>query len=414
LAFNLLIHYPRTMPKSLVQTSTPRQRGYTFPAEWTKQSGTWFSWPRPEGISFPGKYHTVPESLAAIMREIAPRQFVHINVPNANWQRIVTEQLIDAGMSKKWFPRVPESEETGVEKPDRRSRVQFHYIKTNESWCRDHGPAFVVSGGPALRAGSSKRSMPSKAIVDWGFNAWGGKYPPYDADDAVPTCVANEYGLPVFYPTHARGGGIPPPMKGAKGKLVVMEGGAVEFNGVGTVLTTESCLLNKNRNPGLSKREVEGFLKDYYGQFHVCWLGDGIVGDDTDGHIDDLARFLNPKTIVVAVEDDPKDENYEILRDNLLRSGTLKDQDGEPFNIVTIPMPKPVVHQDQRLPATYLNFLFINDALLVPTFRDRRNDRIALKILQEHLPKHEVIGIDCYELIWGLGAIHCLTQQEPA
>lgn len=389
-------------PRRPSTSSTPLSLGYTFPAEWARQSATWFSWPRPEGISFPGKYQSVPANIAAIIREITPRQLVHINVPNANYQRIVTEQLIDGGVPKALLPQIPESEEAGADKPDRRSRVQFHYIKTNESWCRDHGPAFLTRRGR-----SGKRH---KAIVDWGFNAWGGKYPPFDSDDAVPQRIAEEYTLPIFSPTHPEGGGEPI----GKSRRIVMEGGAVEFNGAGTVLTTESCLLNKNRNPGMSKAEIEKALKDFYGQSHVCWLGDGIIGDDTDGHIDDLARFLDPRTIAVALEDDTKDANFEILHDNLLRAGTLKDQNGKPFRIVTLPMPGVVEHDGQRLPATYLNFLFINGACLVPTFRHRKHDKLALATLQEHLPRHKVIGIDCTELIWGLGAIHCLTQQEPA
>ena len=352
------------MPKVLQKT--PASLGYSFPPEWHPHTATWFSWPRPEGISFPDKYHTVPANLAAIMREIVGREQVHINVPNGNWEYIVRGQLKENGCPIR--------------------NVYFHHIKTNESWCRDHGPAFVI------------RSIGKKteaAIVDWGFNAWGGKYPPYDDDDAVPTRIADELKLPVFYPK------------------IVMEGGAVDFNGKGTILTTESCLLNKNRNPRLSKKHIEGYLKGYYSQQHVLWLGEGIAGDDTDGHIDDLARFINPTTIVTAVEDDPKDENYGILRDNLKRLQELKDQDGKQFQIVTVPMPGRVEHEKQRLPATYINFYFINGALLVPTYGNTKLDRRALAILQEHLPKHKVIGIDCTELIWGLGAIHCLTQQQP-
>jgi agmatine deiminase len=303
------------------------------------------------------------------MKEIAAREEVHINVPNGNYERIVSEQLKEHGCPLR--------------------NVFFHQIKTNESWCRDHGPAFV------LKNGRGKSAKPQAAIVDWGFNAWGGKYPPYDDDDAVPTRIAEKFKLPVFYPG------------------IVMEGGAVDFNGAGTVLTTESCLLNKNRNPKLSKRQIEQYLKDYYGQRQVCWLGDGIVGDDTDGHVDDLARFINPTTIVIAVEDDPKDENFEILEENRRRVRMLKDQDGRPFDVVEIPMPGVVEHDGQRLPATYVNFYFVNGALLVPTYRHRKNDRRALETLQKALPKHQVIGIDCVELIWGLGAIHCLTQQQP-
>lgn len=355
------------MAKLKVLSETPAQLGYSFPPEWHPHRGTWFSWPRPEGISFPDKYHTVPENLARIIREITPREQVHINVPNGNYEHIVKEQLKANGCPLK--------------------NIFFHQIKTNESWCRDHGPAFVLKQG---RGGKT-----SAAIVDWGFNAWGGKYPPYDDDDAVPTRIAEEYKLPVFYPK------------------IIMEGGAVDFNGAGTVLTTESCLLNKNRNPNLSKKQVEQYLKDYYGQSHVCWLGDGIVGDDTDGHVDDLARFINPTTIVVAVEEDPKDENHKLLQENLRRVRLLKDQDGRPFDIVEIPMPGVVEYDKQRLPATYVNFYFVNGALLVPTYRHRKNDRKAVQILQKHLPRHKVIGIDCVELIWGLGAIHCLTQQQP-
>jgi agmatine deiminase len=179
------------------------------------------------------------------------------------------------------------------------------------------------------------------------------------------------------------------------------------------VLTTTDCLLNKNRNPKLSKSQIERYLKDYYGQSHVCWLTGGIEGDDTDGHIDDLARFISPTKLVIATEDDPKDSNYRVLQSARRQAAKLRDQDGKPFEIIEIPMPRPVVYDGQRLPATYVNFYFVNGALLVPTYRDRRNDRKAIEVLQSHLPRHKVIGIDCVELIWGLGAIHCLTQQQP-
>jgi agmatine deiminase len=345
---------------------TPLALGYTFPPEWSAHSGTWFSWPRPEGISFPGRYHTIPPALARLMSVIVPRETVHINVPNENWEHVVRRELSLGGC------------------PD--ANVRFHYFKTNESWCRDHGPAFVVR-----RRGGKKQA----AVVDWGFNAWGGKYPPWEDDDAVPTRVAEELKLPVFAPG------------------IVMEGGSVEFNGKGTVLTTEQCLLHKNRNPGLSRARIERYLRDYYGQRHVCWLGEGIAGDDTDGHVDDLARFLDEKTIVVAVEEDPRDENFKVLIENLRRATLLRDQDGRPFRIVKVPMPGVVEIEGQRLPATYLNFYFVNGALLVPTFGHRR-DRTALEILQREVgASREVIGVDCRDLIWGLGAIHCLTQQQP-
>jgi agmatine deiminase len=346
---------------------SPREMGYSFPAEWEKQQGTWMSWPRPEGISFPDRYHLIGKQLCEIVRQISARQELHINVPNGNWQRIVEAQLAEH--------RVPTK------------RIRFHHIKTNEAWCRDHGPAFVVKGrGPTRK----------RAIVDWGFNAWGGKYPPYDDDDRVPTEAARAMKIkPVFYPE------------------IIMEGGAVDFNGAGTVLTTTDCLLNKNRNPTLDRQQIEQFLKDFYGQKHVCWLTGGIEGDDTDGHIDDLARFVDPQTIVFGVESNAKDKNYRVLKSVRRQLDSLRDQDGNPFRIVELPMPKPVVIEGQRCPATYMNFLFVNGAILVPTYRDSKNDAKALKILKSVLPQHEVAGVDCTEVIWGLGAIHCLTQQIP-
>jgi agmatine deiminase len=378
------------MAKLKLMDGTPAALGYTFPAEWERHAGTWFSWPRPEGISFPDKYHTVPENLARIFREIAPRETVHVNVPNGNWERIVRGQLKEHGCPLR--------------------NIRFHHIRTNESWCRDHGPAFVVK---TKRGGG--RSL---AVVDWGFNAWGGKYPPYDDDDAVPTRVAEKLKLPVFYPWGNPFGPVPEsPEKRAKldfhDGLVVMEGGSIEVNGAGTLLTTTDCLLNKNRNPGLSKSQIEQYLKDYYGQKHVCWLTGGIDGDDTDGHVDDLARFISPTTIVIGVEADPKDKNYRVLKSARKQVDALRDQDGRPFEVVELPMPGVVEHDGQRLPATYVNFSFINGALLVPTYRNKKADRLALETLQRHLPKHEVVGIDCVELIWGLGAIHCLSQQMP-
>jgi agmatine deiminase len=355
---------------------SPRELGYRFPAEWEPQSATWLSWPRPEGISFPGRYHTVPANIAAIVRAIATRQHVRINVPNENYERIVREQLLAGGVPKALLA----------------ARVSCHYIPTNEAWCRDHGPAFLT------RTRRGKRGF---AIVDFGFNAWGGKYPPYDADDAVPTRIHALVRAP----------------GGAKVRLFstpfVMEGGSVDFNGRGTVLTTEQCLLNKNRNPTLNKAQIERVLKDSYGQSRVVWLGEGIEGDDTDGHVDDLARFIDPSTVVVGVEDDPKDANHKPLRDCVRRLRLARDQHGKPFRVVELPMPGRVERDGQRLPATYMNFLFVNGALLLPTYRHKKHDAKARAILRELLPKHQIVPIDCTELIWGLGSIHCLTQQVP-
>ena len=345
---------------------TPADHGFSFPPEWFRHSGTWISWPRPEGISFPGRYHEAIDNIASVIGAITAHERVHINVPNDNYERLVREFLRGH--------RVP------------LAGVDFHHIPTNECWTRDHGPAFVMR---------KRRGHTEAAIVDWGYTACGGKYPPYDADDAVPTRVTEALRLPVFYPR------------------IVMEGGAVDFNGAGTVMTTTSCLLNKNRNPNLSKRQIERYLRDYYGQRHIVWLGLGIEGDDTDGHIDDLARFLDARTIAIGIEWDRLDANFKVLQDNRDRIAQAQDQDGRPFRIVDLPMPKPVEYDGQRLPATYLNFYFVNDALLVPTFGQRARDRQALAILQDHLPRRKVIGVDCRALIWGLGAIHCFTQQQP-
>lgn len=355
---------------------TPADHGFSFPAEWYPRRGTWISWPRPEGISFPGRYHEAIEDIAGLIRTLVACEEVHLNVPNGNYERLVRNFLRTREVSLR--------------------RVRFHHIPTNECWARDHGPAFVLR---------RRRGKTEAAIVDWGFNAWGGKYPPYDADDAVPTRVAEELGLPVFYPG------------------IVMEGGAVDFNGAGTVLTTTSCLLNKNRNPTLlrqglggqelSKQRVEKYLRDYYGQQHVVWLGDGIEGDDTDGHIDDLARFVDARTIAIGIETNRRDPNFAILQRARRALDRARDQDGRPFDIVELPMPKPVSHEGQRLPATYLNFYFVNGALLVPTFGQPARDRKAMAILRDRLPSREVIGVDCRALIWGLGAIHCFTQQQP-
>ncbi len=355
-----------TAARAKALTGTPAEQGYTFPAEWAPHAGTWISWPRPEGISFPDFYHRSIADVTRVVGAITAFEPVHLNVPNANYERIVWGVLRAAGV--------------------RRSRVHFHHIPTNECWTRDHGPAFVQR---------TRRGRVETAVVDWGFNAWGGKYPPWDADDAVPTRVAAELGLPVFAPD------------------MVMEGGAIDVNGAGTLLTTTSCLLHKNRNPGVSQAEIERYLKAYYGQRHVVWLGEGIAGDDTDGHVDDLARFLEERTVVTAVEPDPDDDNYRVLADNRRRLAKARDADGRPFTIVEVPMPTALVHEGQRLPATYVNFLFVNGGLLVPTFGDRRRDRQALAILQRALPERRVVGVDCRALVWGLGAIHCLTQQQP-
>jgi agmatine deiminase len=336
-----------------------------MPAEWEPHIGTWFTFPRPEGISFPDKFDTVPPVYAELIKHLAAVEEVHINVWNEDRAGEVRELLRKHG--------APVDD------------LYFHAFPAYEPWCRDHGPIFVVRDHKGRR---------ERAIVDWGYNAWGGKYPPYDLDDAVPQHVAKYRNLPLYAPG------------------IVMEGGSIEVNGRGTVLTTEACLLNPNRNPHLTRGQIERYLCDYLGVTKVLWLGDGIIGDDTDGHIDDLTRFVNPTTVVTVVERDPADENYEILQENLLRLNSLRDQDGQALRVVCLPMPGKVEHEGQRLPASYANFYIANEIVLVPTYRDR-NDRLALDILQKEFPTRRVIGVDSVELIWGLGSFHCISQQEP-
>jgi len=345
--------------------TTPAQLGYRMPAEWEPHVSTWFTWPRPEGISFPDKYDTVPPVYAELIKHLVTVEDVNINVWHAEMEAWVRGLLKDNG--------------TPLE------RVKFHHFSAYEPWCRDHGPNFLVRN----QGGKHER-----AIVDWGYNAWGDKYPPYDLDDAVPQHIAKLRGLPLFSPG------------------IVMEGGALDLNGKGTLLTTEACLLNPNRNPTLSKEQIEQYLKDYLGVTNILWLGDGIVGDDTDGHVDDLTRFVNPTTVVTIVEDDPQDENYHLLQENLKRLQTMKDQDGTPLRVVELPMPGRVEFDGQRLPASYANFYIANGIVLVPTYR-HANDQKALDILQCEMPDRKVIGVDSTELIWGLGSFHCISQQEP-
>jgi len=345
---------------------TPRELGYRMPAEWEPHTGTWLTWPRPDGISFPEKYDTVPPVLAEFIRLLAGVEEVNINV----WH---TEM-------EQWVRGLLKDMKTPLE------RVRFHHFPSYEPWCRDHGPVFLV------RAAGGRHE---RAIVDWGYNAWGNKYPPFDLDDAVPQHVASLRGLPLFSPG------------------IVMEGGSIEVNGCGTLLTTEACLLNKNRNPHLSQAQIEQYLRDHLGVSQILWLGEGIIGDDTDGHIDDLTRFVNPTTVVTVVEDDPKDDNYLPLRENLQLLRSLRDQDNRPLRIVELPMPGVVEHDGQRLPASYANFYIANGLVIMPTFR-QSNDRRALDILQREFPGRRVVGVDSTELIWGLGSFHCLSQQEPA
>src|SRR5947207_854585 len=342
-------------------TKTPAALGYRMPAEWEPQAATWFSWPRREGISFPDSFDRVLPALRAMVEALIESEQVCINVGN----------------------NAHEAEARAVLRGLSMERVTFYRIPTNEPWCRDHGPIFLT-----------RDLDPRLAIVDWDYNAWGGKYPPCDLDEVVPTHIAQILELPVFYPR------------------MILEGGSIDVNGASALLTTESCLLNKNRNPHLGRAEIEQRLRDYLGVQEILWLGEGIEGDDTDGHIDDLARFVSESTVVAAVEENRKDENYGSLQENLARLRETRIGNRK-IGIITLPMPKKIVRENLRLPASYANFYIANSCVLLPTFADP-NDEIASSILQKLFPDRRVIGIDCRELIWGLGTFHCLTQQQPA
>ena len=274
-------------------------------------------------------------------------------------------------------------------------RITFYRVPTDEPWCRDHGPIFLTRDQKLKSATGSRRSRDGElAVVDWDYNAWGNKYPPFDLDEVVPARLAQILDVPVFYPR------------------MILEGGAIDVNGAGALLTTESCLLNPNRNPNLRREEIERRLRDFLGVRDILWLGDGIAGDDTDGHIDDLARFVSEQMVVAVVEDDSHDKNYAPLQENLARLREMKIG-GRNIDVVTLPMPKKIVREGLRLPASYANFYIANTCVLVPTFVDP-SDEVALSILRECFPHRRVIGIDSRELIWGLGTFHCLTQQQPA
>ncbi|MFN8650778.1 MAG: agmatine deiminase family protein [Gemmatimonadales bacterium] len=352
--------------------NSPAALGFRMPAEWVPHRGTWLSWPHRES-SWPGKFGPVPAVFVDIVRHLVPHEEVHINVAGDTMETVVRE-LLTAG-------------DVPLTGPSAKPRVFFHHNPTNDAWCRDHGPIFLQ------RETASGRK--EEALVDWGFNAWGGKYPPYDLDDVVPTRIGKKYRIRTF------DGGI------------VMEGGSIDVNGKGTLLTTESCLLNKNRNPSLSKAQIEQKLRDFLGVTNILWLGDGIEGDDTDGHVDDLTRFVDEQTVVTVVEEDPRDSNYHPLKDNLERLRSMRDQDGRPLRIVTLPMPPAMHYEEQRLPASYANFYIANNVVLLPAY-DPVTDGIAQKVLQPLFPGRRVLPVNSRDLVWGLGSFHCVTQQWPA
>ncbi|MFM1852390.1 MAG: Agmatine deiminase [Verrucomicrobiota bacterium] len=343
--------------------STPAALGFRMPAEWEPQSAVWLSWPH-NRKSWPGQFRPVPYAFAEIVHQISRFEDVRINCASALQPR-----------AKRFCAKA------GADM----TKVTFCDHPTNDAWCRDHGPIFV-----------RHRKTGEVALTDWVHNAWGGKYPPYDLDNEIPPSIARKLNLRRFV------------------NDMVLEGGSIEVNGRGLLLTSEQCLLNPNRNPHLTKAQIERNLKDYLGVTKILWVGDGIIGDDTDGHIDDITRFYKPDGFITCVESNRRDPNHKILEENLARLRAFRTPAGKPFDIVTLPMPKPFGFQGQQVPASYANFLIINGAVLVPQFRQPRRDTEARKIIAACFPDREIIGIDCYHLIWGLGTLHCLSQQQPA
>jgi agmatine deiminase len=333
---------------------TPAALGFRMPAEWEPQAAIWLSWPH-NRKTWPGLFRFVPPAFAKFVAAISRFEDVRINAAQSLHAR--AKRLCAAAGADM-------------------ARVKFFAHPTNDAWCRDHGPIFVKQ----VRTGEV-------AATDWRYNAWGGKYPPYDLDNQILRRFANN---------------------------MVLEGGSIDVNGQGLLLTSEQCLLHPNRNPHLSREQIEQNLRDYLGVKAILWLWEGIVGDDTDGHIDDITRFYKPDGILTVVEKNKRDPNHRILKENLDRLTAFRTPAGKKFDLVALPMPKPVAFQGQRVPASYANFLILNGAVLVPTFRQKKRDAEACAIIGGCFPGREVVSIDCYHLIWGLGTLHCLSQQQPA
>jgi agmatine deiminase len=338
-----------------------------MPAEWEPHEATWIAWPHRRD-DWPGKFAAILWVYAEIVRHLHHSERVRILVNGAPQERRARKVLSRAGVNL--------------------ARIDFFPFRTDRAWTRDYGPLFVARGDGRL------------AIVDWHFNAWA-KYPDWRNDDAVARQVSDALSLPRLEPS-------------AGGRRVVLEGGSIDVNGRGLLLTTQECLLHpvQQRNPGLTRADIEGMFTRYLGIRKVLWLGRGLAGDDTHGHVDDLARFVAPGTIVTVVEDDPADANFVSLQENRQRLRGMTGPNGEALEVVPLPMPAPVVFDGQRLPASYANFYIANDRILVPTFNDP-NDRKALGILADLFPDRVVVGIHAVDLVWGLGTLHCLTQQEP-
>lgn len=334
---------------------------FHMPAEWAPHRATWFSWPH-NPDTWPDQLAGAERALASAVAALSANEQVHINVLNDAHAEHVRRVL---------------PAQTRLE------AVSFEPISTNDAWCRDHGAIFVTDRDGKLTA------------LNFRFNAWGGKYPPYDLDDAVPPLMAQRVGAPVVAVDH------------------VLEGGSIDVNGAGALLTTRQCLLHPNRNPGRSQAEIEALLHEYLGAEQIFWLGDGIVGDDTDGHVDDITRFVAEDTVITAVEPDPTDPNHAPLAANRQALDGFRLADGRALKVVELPMPEAAVTKGERLPASYANFYIANGLVLVPVFGCDR-DADALAVIEGCFPERRVVGIDCRDIVVGLGTLHCLSQQVPA
>jgi agmatine deiminase len=345
-----------TSPKTL------KNIGYHMPAEWEPHAATWLTWPHAESEAhWPGKLDITPSVWARMVKELEVGEDVHILIHNEKTKRIAQSAMDSVGVKGK--------------------RVHLHDAPSNFSWTRDHGPIFV------------RDTAGDTVLTHWEFNGCGKKWD-FNRDRLVPKAVQKITGFDR----------IEVPM--------VLEGGSIDVNGKGTLLTTEGCLLHKNRNPKFSKKQIEGYLKQYLGVSHILWLGKGIAGDDTDGHVDDLTRFIGPRTVVTMIEGDPKDVNYEPLQENLRRLQSMTDQDGCLLEIITIPLPYPVMWDGVRLPGSYANFYVANSVVLLPVFSDP-HDAEAIAVLQKAFPTRRIAAIDSSDLVHGWGSFHCVTQQQP-
>lgn len=350
--------------EEIAASETPASRGYSMPAEWQPHQATWISWPHKRD-SWPGKFEPVEPVMAQAVAALSTSETVRINVLDRAHETHVRSLLEGRAVAKN---------------------IRFHRFPTNDAWCRDHGAIFVTRDG----ASPAKEAL----ALDFRFNSWGLKYPPFDLDDAIPPQMAQALGVACISVD------------------MVLEGGSIEVNGGGALLTTEQCLLNANRNPQLGRDGIEQLLRNFLGVRQILWLGDGIVGDDTDGHVDDLTRFVSEHIVVTVVEEDRRDDNYDALAENRERLAEMRLDGGRALEIVELRMPRPVEYRGDRLPASYANFYIGNTVVLMPAFADPA-DEPNRRILENCFPGRKIVPVDCTDLVLGLGTFHCLTQQVP-